>query len=115
MNSAATIKQELQDDLRRATRTIGKRLEKCIEVDGGIFEHFELLQFFDIIYITKKCNQQVICLSFIPFVRVFYAYLSNTPIESWTHFYMNLFTRNSPYYHLLKYLLFLLKHPVCIY
>jgi hypothetical protein len=25
---------------------------------------------------------------------------------------MNLFTRNSPHYHLLKYLLFLLKHPV---
>jgi hypothetical protein len=25
---------------------------------------------------------------------------------------MNLFTRNSPYYHLLKYLLSLLKHPV---
>jgi hypothetical protein len=25
---------------------------------------------------------------------------------------MNLFTRNSPYYHLLKYLLFFLKHPV---
>ena len=25
---------------------------------------------------------------------------------------MNLFTRNSPYYHFLKYLLFLLKHPV---
>jgi len=25
---------------------------------------------------------------------------------------MNVFTRNSPYYHLLKYLLFLLKHPV---
>ena len=25
---------------------------------------------------------------------------------------MNLFTRNSPYYHLLKHLLFLLKHPV---
>jgi len=25
---------------------------------------------------------------------------------------MNLFTRQSPYYHLLKYLLFLLKHPV---
>ena len=35
-----------------------------------------------------------------------------TPIENWTHVYMNLFTRNSPYYHLLKYLLFLLKHPV---
>jgi hypothetical protein len=27
---------------------------------------------------------------------------------------MNLFTRNSPYYQLLKYLLFLLKNPVCI-
>jgi len=39
MISAALIKQERQDDLRRATRTIAKRVEKCIEVDGGIFEH----------------------------------------------------------------------------
>ena len=39
MNSAALIKQERQDDLRRATRTVVKRAEKCIEVDGGIFEH----------------------------------------------------------------------------
>ena len=39
MNSAALIKQERQDDIRRATRTIAKRVEKCIEVDGGIFEH----------------------------------------------------------------------------
>jgi len=30
MNSAALIKQERQDDLRRATRTIAKRVEKCI-------------------------------------------------------------------------------------
>ena len=35
MNSAALIKQERQDDLRRATRGV----ENCIEVDGGIFEH----------------------------------------------------------------------------
>ena len=35
-----------------------------------------------------------------------------TPIENWTHVYMNLFTRNSPYSHLQKYLLFLLKHSV---
>jgi hypothetical protein len=34
------------------------------------------------------------------------------PIENWTHVYINLFTGKSPYYHLLKYLLFLLKHPV---
>jgi len=39
MNSAALIKQERQDDLRRATRTVAERVEKCIEVDGGIFEH----------------------------------------------------------------------------
>ena len=39
MNSAALIKQERQDDLRRATRTIAKRVQKCIEFDGGIFEH----------------------------------------------------------------------------
>jgi hypothetical protein len=37
MNSAALIKLELQDDLRRATRTVAKRAENCIEVDGGIF------------------------------------------------------------------------------
>jgi len=39
MNSAALVKQERQDDLRRATRAVAKRVEKCIEVDGGIFEH----------------------------------------------------------------------------
>ena len=39
MNSAALIKQERQDDLKRATRTIANRVEMCIEVDGGIFEH----------------------------------------------------------------------------
>jgi len=39
MNSAALVKQERQDDLRRATRTIANRVEKCIEFDGGIFEH----------------------------------------------------------------------------
>jgi len=33
--------------------------------------YFELLQFIEIIYITNKCNQYVICLSFIPFVRLF--------------------------------------------
>jgi hypothetical protein len=39
MNSAALIKQELQDYHRRATRTVVKRVEKCIEVDGGTFEN----------------------------------------------------------------------------
>jgi hypothetical protein len=39
MNSAALLKEERQDDLRRATRTVVKRVEKCVEFDGGIFEH----------------------------------------------------------------------------
>jgi len=39
MNSAALIKQERQGNLRKATRTFAKIAEKCIEVDGGIFEH----------------------------------------------------------------------------
>ena len=41
MNSAALIKQGRQDDLRRATRTVARRVEKCFEVDGGIFEHLQ--------------------------------------------------------------------------
>ena len=72
MNSAVLIKQERQDDLRRAARTVVKRVKRCIEVDGGIFEHlFELLQFIEIMYTTNKCNQYVICLSFVHFVRLF--------------------------------------------
>jgi hypothetical protein len=71
MNSAAVIKQERQDDLRRTTRTVAERVEKCIEVDGGVFEHFETLQFIETIYITDKYNQYVICLSFISFVSLF--------------------------------------------
>jgi hypothetical protein len=38
MNSAALIKQERQEDHKRVARTIAKRVERCIEVDGGIFE-----------------------------------------------------------------------------
>jgi hypothetical protein len=58
MNSAALIKQERQDDLGTATRTVAKRVEKCTEVDGGILNtSFELLQFTEIIYITNKCHQ----------------------------------------------------------
>jgi hypothetical protein len=38
---------------------------------GFLYTYFELLQFIEIIYITNKCNQQFICLSYIPFVRLF--------------------------------------------
>jgi len=72
MNSATLIKQERQDDLRRATRTVAKRVEKCMKsMVGFLNSYFELLQFSEIIYITNKCNQYIICLSFIPFVRLF--------------------------------------------
>ena len=50
MNSAALLKQERQDGLRRATRTFAKRVENYIEVDGGILNpYFELLHFIEII------------------------------------------------------------------
>jgi hypothetical protein len=39
MNSAALLKQERQDDVRRATRTVVKRDDKYIEGYGGIIEH----------------------------------------------------------------------------
>jgi hypothetical protein len=39
LNPAGLLNQEHKDDLRRATRTIVKKVERCIEVDGGIFEH----------------------------------------------------------------------------
>ena len=72
MNSAALIKQEPQDDLRRATRTVAKRVESALKsMVGFLNTYFELLQFIDIIYITNKCHRYVICLSFIPFVMPF--------------------------------------------
>jgi hypothetical protein len=39
MNTVSLLKQECQDDLKRATHTIVKRVEKRTEVDSGIFEH----------------------------------------------------------------------------
>ena len=72
VNSAALIKQECQDDLRRATHTIAKGLKSALKsMVGFLNTYFELLQFIEIIYIINKCNQYVICLSFIPFVRLF--------------------------------------------
>ena len=38
---------------------------------GFLNTYFELLRFIDIIYITNKCNQYVICLSFIHFIGLF--------------------------------------------
>jgi len=39
MNSAALLKQERQDDLRRAKRTIAKRVESVLKSMVGFLEH----------------------------------------------------------------------------
>jgi hypothetical protein len=103
--NAKTTSEELHVLLPRELKSVLKSMV------GFLNTYFEVLQFIEINYITNKCNQQVICLSFIPFVRR-NIQTAVSPTENWTHVYMNLFTRNSPYYHLLKYVLFLLKHPV---
>jgi len=72
MNSAALIKQEHQDDLRTATRLLPRGLKSALKsMVGFLNTYFELLQFIEINYITNKCNQYVICLSFIPIVWLF--------------------------------------------
>ena len=38
LDAAACIKKR-EDQLRRTTRDLRTRVAKCIEVDGGIFEH----------------------------------------------------------------------------
>jgi hypothetical protein len=38
---------------------------------GFLNIYFEMLQFIEIIYITNKSNQYVICLSSVPYVRLF--------------------------------------------
>jgi hypothetical protein len=116
MNSAAVINQERQDDLRRATPPIAKRVEIALKSTVGFLNtYFELLQFIEIIYIKNKSNQQVICLSFTHFVRRFtrniQAAVSQHPLKIGRIY---LFTRNMPYFHLLIYLLFLLKHSVYV-
>jgi len=58
MNSAALMKQERQDDLRRAHVPLLRELKCALKsVVGFLNTYFELLQFIEIIYITNKCNQ----------------------------------------------------------
>jgi hypothetical protein len=58
MNSAALLKQELQNDLRRAHLLLSGELESVLKLMVGFLNTcFELLKFIEIIYITNKCNQ----------------------------------------------------------
>jgi len=68
---------------------------------------------------VKKLSMEKLIVTFVC-INLKYIYTTSnscifTPIENWSHVYMNLFTRNSPYYHLLKYLLFLLKRTVYVH
>ena len=73
MNSAALVKQELQDDLRRELHVLlPKGLKSALKsIVGFLNTYFELLQFIEIIYTTNKCNQYVICLSSTHLVKLF--------------------------------------------
>ena len=74
MNSAAIIKQERQDDLKRAAHTIAKRVEKCTEIDGGIFEHllWTIAIYWD--HLHNQWMQSIGHLSFLhTFCKAFYA------------------------------------------
>ena len=72
MNSAALIKQERQDDPEELHILLPRGLKSALKMMVGFLNtYFELLQFIEIIYITSKCNQDLICLPFIPFVRLF--------------------------------------------
>ena len=74
MNSAALIKQERQDDLSRATRTVAKRVEKCIEVDGGIFERLLWTAAIYWAHLHNQYMQSIRHLSFLhTFCKAFYA------------------------------------------
>jgi hypothetical protein len=46
---------------------------------GFLNTYFELLQFIEIIYVTSKCNQRVVYLSVIPFVRLFMRNIQTQP------------------------------------
>jgi len=71
MNSAALIKQERQDDPEELHILLPRGLKSALKMMVGFLNtYFELLQFIEIIYITSKCNQDLICLPFIHFVRL---------------------------------------------
>ena len=74
MNSSAHIKQ-----VRQVHVLLPRGLKSALKSVVGILStYFELLQFIEIIYVTSKCSQYVLCLSFIPFVRHFMRNIQTT-------------------------------------
>ena len=70
MNSAVLIKQNAKTTSGQLHVLLPRRLKSALKsIVVFLNTCFELLQFIEIMYMTNKCNQYVICLSFIPFVR----------------------------------------------
>jgi hypothetical protein len=82
MHSAALLKQEHQDDLWRATRTIVKRVGECVEVDGVIFEH---LRSTAAIYWDHLHNQLMQSISHLSFLNIFKAFMRNIQTAVFPH------------------------------
>ena len=60
------------------TKTTSGELHVLLHYCTLLNTYFELLQFIEIIYITNKCNQYVICLPFVHFVRIFMRNIQTT-------------------------------------
>jgi len=71
MNSTALTKNAKMTS-RELHVVLARGLKSALKLMVGFLNtYFELLQFTEIIYITNKRNQYVICLFFIPFIRLF--------------------------------------------
>jgi hypothetical protein len=72
MNIAAVIKQNAKMTSGELHVLLPRGLKSALKsMVGFLNTYYELLQSTEIIYVTNKCNQYVIRLSFVTFVRLF--------------------------------------------
>jgi hypothetical protein len=68
LDAAARIKKR-KDQLRRTTPDFRTRLTRCIEVDGGIFEHLRAAASIEILTrVPFSCVKQAACFCFCPLI-----------------------------------------------
>ena len=71
VNSDALISKNAKTTSGELHLLLPRGLKGALNSMEFLNSYFKPLRFIEIIYITSKCNQYVICLSFIPFVRLF--------------------------------------------